>query len=163
MHNRRIRVKAIQQDWTLQEILDEAAIDEETNQQATEMKRRFLTQKKMLNASKKSQFPSHVVAVGVNTRKNARRSALFAPPVENEITTQTSAEVNLKKRKAIVHSKTKTAMQTLPELDAIRKDEEIIENQAIVMGEFTKCQVTMKTTGNPNRATLRVTNVLFTT
>ena len=37
MRNRRIRVKAIRQGWTLQKILDEAAIDKETNQQATEM------------------------------------------------------------------------------------------------------------------------------
>ena len=37
MRNRRIRVKAIRQGWTLQKILDEAPIDKETNQQATEM------------------------------------------------------------------------------------------------------------------------------
>ena len=119
--------------------------------------------KKTLNASQKTEFQSHVVAVGVNTRKNARRSVLFAPRVENEITTQTSAEVNLKKRKAILHSKTKPATRTVPETDAIPKDKEIIENQAIIVGEFTKCQVTIKMTGNPIRATLRVTNVLFTT
>ena len=41
MRNRRIRVKAIRQGWTLQEILDEAAIDEETNQQATEMEKKI--------------------------------------------------------------------------------------------------------------------------
>ena len=164
MRNRRIGVKAIRQGWTLQEGSSmKPLLTKSPTSKRLKWKRRFLTHKKMLNASKKSQFPSHVVAVDVNTRKNARRSALFAPPVENEITTQTSAEVNLKKRKVIVHSKTKIAMRTLPELDAIRKDEEIIENQAIVMGEFTKCQVTMKTTGNPIRATLRVTNVIFTT
>ena len=104
-----------------------------------------------------------MVAVGVNTRKNARRSALFAPHVENEINTQTSAEVNRKKRRAIIHSKAKLATRTVPETDAFRKDKEIIENQAIIMGEFTKYQVTMKMTGNPIRATLRVTNVLFIT
>ena len=37
MRNRRIRVKAIRQGWTLQKILDEAAIDKETSQRATEM------------------------------------------------------------------------------------------------------------------------------
>ena len=41
MCNRRIRVKAIQQGWTLQEILDEAAIDEETNHQAAEMEKKI--------------------------------------------------------------------------------------------------------------------------
>ena len=41
MHNRRIRVKTIRQGWTLQEILDEAAIDKESNQQATEMEKKI--------------------------------------------------------------------------------------------------------------------------
>lgn len=43
---------------------------------------------------------------------------------DNEITMQTSAEVNLKKWKAIVHNKLKTkpAIWTVPEWDAIRKD-----------------------------------------
>ena len=124
--HRRIRVKAIQTGWTLQEIL----------------------------------FQSHVVAVGVNTWKKARRSALFP---QRKITTQTSAKANLKKRKAIIHSNTKPAIRTVPEPDTICKGEEIIENQAIVMTEFSKCQVTMKMTGNPIQATFQVTNVLFTT
>ena len=46
MRNRRIRVKAIRQCWTLQEILDEAAIDEETNQQATEMEKKISHEEK---------------------------------------------------------------------------------------------------------------------
>ena len=46
MHNRRIRVKAIRQGWTLQEILDEAAIDEETNQQSTEMEKKISHEEK---------------------------------------------------------------------------------------------------------------------
>lgn len=41
MRNRRIRVKAIRQGWSLQEILDEAAIDEETDQQASEMEKKI--------------------------------------------------------------------------------------------------------------------------
>ena len=41
MRNRRIRVKAIRQGWTLQEILDEAAIDEETNHQANEVEKKI--------------------------------------------------------------------------------------------------------------------------
>jgi len=44
--NRRIRVKAIRQGWTLQEILDEAAIDEEINQQATEMEKKISHEEK---------------------------------------------------------------------------------------------------------------------
>lgn len=62
--------------------------------------------------------------MGVNTHKFNRYSVLFTPHVENEITMQTSAEVNLKKWKAIVHSKlkTKAAIWTVPEWDAIRKD-----------------------------------------
>ncbi|XP_068670900.1 uncharacterized protein [Montipora foliosa] len=46
MRNKRIRVKAIRQGWTLQEILDEAAIDEETNQQATEMEKKISQEEK---------------------------------------------------------------------------------------------------------------------
>jgi len=46
MRNRRIRVKAIRQGWTLQEILDEAAIDEETNQQVTEMEKKISHEEK---------------------------------------------------------------------------------------------------------------------
>ena len=63
MRNRRIRVKAIRQGWTLQEILDEAAIGEETKR--PKWKRRFLKMKKMLNASQKTELQSHVVAVGL--------------------------------------------------------------------------------------------------
>ena len=46
MRNRRIRVKAILQGWSLQEILDEAAIDEETNQQASEMEKKISHEEK---------------------------------------------------------------------------------------------------------------------
>ena len=104
-------------------------------------KRRFPTNKKMLNASKKCQLQNHVVDVGVNTRKNARRSAQLAPHVKNDIITQTSAKLTLKKRKAFVHSKTKLAIQKIPEQDAISEDKEIIEDQTIVMEKSTKCQV----------------------
>ena len=114
----------------------------------------------MLNASKKPQL-HNVVDVGVNTRKNARRSAPLAPHLENETITQTSAEVNLKKRKAI--SKTNPTIRRIPEQDAISEDEEIIEDQAIVMGKFTKCQVMRKSTGSPIPATHRAMNVLSMT
>ena len=46
MRNRRIRVKAMWQGWTLQEILHEAAIDEETNQQATKMEKKISHEEK---------------------------------------------------------------------------------------------------------------------
>ena len=46
MRNRRIRVKAIRQTWTLQEILDEAAIDEEANHQATVMEKKISNEEK---------------------------------------------------------------------------------------------------------------------
>ena len=117
----------------------------------------------MLNASKKLQLQNHVVDVGVNTRKNAQRSAPLAPPVENETITQTSAEVNLKKRKAIDHSKTNPTILEIPKQDAISEDEEIIEDQAIVMGKFTKCQVMRKLTGSPIPATHRAMNALSIT
>ena len=78
-------------------------------------KRRFLTKKKISNAWKKTHLQNHVVDVGVNTRKNARHSAPLAPHVANETITQTSAEVNHKKRKDIVHRKTKLAIQKSPE------------------------------------------------
>ena len=41
MRNRRIQVKAIRQGYTLQEILDEASIKEETNHQALEMEKKI--------------------------------------------------------------------------------------------------------------------------
>ena len=126
-------------------------------------KRRFLTKKKMLNTSKKPQLQNHEVDVGINTRKNARRSAPLAPHVENETITQTSAEVNLKKRKAIDHSKTNPTIRKIPEQDAISEDEEIIKDQAIVMGKFTKCQITRKSTGSPIPGTHRAMNVLSIT
>ena len=97
----------MRQVWTLQEILDEAAIDEETNQQATEMEKKISHEEKMLNALKKTFLQNQVVDVGVNTRKNARHSAPLAPRVENEIIMQTSAKVTLKERKAIAHGKIK--------------------------------------------------------
>ena len=46
MRNRRIRVKAIRQTWTLQRILDEAAIDEEANHQTTEMEKKISNEEK---------------------------------------------------------------------------------------------------------------------
>ena len=41
IRNKRIRIKAIRNNWTLQQILDEAAIDEEANQQAREMEKKL--------------------------------------------------------------------------------------------------------------------------
>jgi len=73
----------------------------------------------------------------LNVSKKPQLSAPLAPHVENETITQTSAEVNLKKKKAIDHSKTNPTIQKIPEEDAISEDEEIIEDQAIVMGKFT--------------------------
>ena len=124
-------------------------------------KRRFPTKKKMLNASKKRQLQNHVVDVGVNTHRNARRSAPLSPHVENEIITQTSAKATLKRRKAFVHSK--LTIQKILEQDAVSEDEEIIEDQTIEMEKSTKCQVTRKSTGSQIPATLRAMIVSSTT
>ena len=162
MRNRRIRVKAIRQGWTLQEILNGATIDEETNQRP-KWKRRFLTKKKMSNAWKKTHLQNHVVDVGINTRKNAWHSVPLAPHVANETIMQTSAKVNHKKRKDIVHSKTKLAIQKTLEQDTISEEEEIPKDQTSAMGKSTKCQVTRKSTRSPIPATHRAMNVSSTT
>lgn len=69
-------------------------------------KRRFLTKKKMSDAWKKTHLQIYVVDEGVNTSKNAQHLAPLALHVANKTIMQTSAEVNHKKRKDIVHSKT---------------------------------------------------------
>ena len=107
MRNRRIQVKAIRQGYTLQEILDEASIKEETNHQALEMEKKIPHKEKdVRGAWKKTHLQIYVVDEGVNTSKNAQHLAPLTPHVANETIMQTSAEVNHKKRKDIVHSKT---------------------------------------------------------
>ena len=163
MRNRRIRVNAIRQGWTLQEVLDEAAIDEETNQQATEMEKKISHEEKDVKRVEETPASKPCGRCG---RKHTQKCSAFGATCTacgNETITQTSAAVNLKKRKAIDHSKTNPTIRKIPEQDAISEDEEIIEDQAIVMRKFTKCQVTRESTGSPIPATHRAMNVLSIT
>lgn len=60
----------------------------------------------MSDTWKKTHLQIYVVDVGVNTSTNAQHSAPLAPHVANKTIMQTSAKVNYKKRKDIVHRKT---------------------------------------------------------
>ena len=46
MRNTAIRIKAIRRNWTLEEILDEAAIDEEVKKQAGEIEKKLTRDEK---------------------------------------------------------------------------------------------------------------------
>lgn len=83
--------------------------------QATEMEKKIPHEEKDVKRVEENPSSKPSVDVGVNTRKNAWHSAPFAPHVANETITQTSAEVNHKKRKDIVRSKKKLAIQKTPE------------------------------------------------
>ena len=74
MRNRRIRVKAIRQGWSLQEILDEAAIDEETNQQASEMEKKISHEEKDVKRIEETPTPKPCGRCG---RKHTQKCPAF--------------------------------------------------------------------------------------
>ena len=93
MRNNVIRVKAIRNNWTLQEILDESAIYEQAQLQAREIKQK-------LDATESSQRVNtpnkiHVNDVGVNTiKQNALYTEKSIENVANSTTLPSSVDRN---------------------------------------------------------------------
>ena len=110
--------RRIRQGWTLQEILDEAAIDEETNQQATEMEKKISHEEKGVKRTEENPDSKPCGRCG---HKHTQKC-----PAQQD--------------------KTRYPKDSQTRRD--QEDEEIPEDQTIVMGKSTKCRVTRKSSGS---------------
>ena len=154
-------MKAIRNSWTLQKILDEAAVDEETNRQATEIEKKISPDGRKLKRVEQPETSKpcrHLMRV--YTRKNVQQSELVsisAPRAGNKTTTPVFAAVNkpriLEARNTV--NREITFERNIQNRDAMPQDRKGNTSHRTATEKFARSCVTMNLSGSPISATHR--------